>query len=127
MTIYQMTAGTWGNITSSTVTGAAGDLLCMEASGSTLTCFQNGVNVLSTTDSSYTTGQPGLVLNNAVGSIADNWSGGNLHPLAQLDTEQDWTKTQHFMPGVGFGTETINASPRSGQDALLPGPLTSTW
>ena len=33
----------------------------------------------------------------------DNWSGGNLHPIAQLDTEQDWTQPQHFVAPVTIG------------------------
>src|SRR5258707_10483529 len=63
------------------------------------------------------------------GSVATekNWSGGNLHPLAQLDTEQDWTKPQHYTQGVVFGTETFTASPRAEQNIFLPGALTSTW
>jgi hypothetical protein len=50
-----------------------------------------------------------------------------LHPLAQLDTEQDWTKTQHFTQGVAFGTEIFTASPRAEQNLFLPGALTSPW
>jgi hypothetical protein len=50
-----------------------------------------------------------------------------LHPLGHLDTEQDWTKTQHFTQGAAFGTETFTASPRGEQNVFLPGALTSTW
>jgi hypothetical protein len=56
-----------------------------------------------------------------------NWSGGNLHPLAHLDAEQDWTKTQHFLQGVAFGSESFTASPRGEQNVFLPGALTATW
>ena len=63
------------------------------------------------------------------GSVATekNWSGGNLHPLGQLDVEQDWTKTQHFTQGVAFGTESFTASPRAEQNVFLPGALTTAW
>jgi hypothetical protein len=57
----------------------------------------------------------------------DNWSGGNLHPIAQFDAEQDWTKTQHFGQGVAIASESLSASPRAEQNIFLPGALTSTW
>jgi hypothetical protein len=57
----------------------------------------------------------------------DNWSGGNLHPIGQLDVEQDWGKTQHFAQGVTFGAEAVSASPRAEQNIFLPGALTTTW
>src|SRR5207249_2302202 len=71
-------------------------------------------------------GSPGLLISGNV-ATEKNWSGGNLHPLAQLDTEQDWTRTQHFTQGVAFGTETFTTSPRAEQNIFLPGALTSTW
>ncbi len=115
------------NLTSASSSGAVGDLLRLEvAPGGALTCLKNGAVALTATDTQITTGSPGLLIS---GSIATekNWSGGNLHPLAQLDTEQDWTKTQHFTQGVAFGLETFTASPRSEQNVFLPGALTSTW
>jgi len=115
------------NLTSASSSGVVGDLLRLEAApGGTLTCFKNGAVALTATDTQITSGSPGLLIS---GSIATekNWSGGNLHPLAQLDTEQDWTKTQHFTQGVAFGLETFTASPRSEQNVFLPGALTSVW
>jgi hypothetical protein len=91
-----------------------------------LTCYKNGVSTLTTTDATYTSGQPGLFLFGTV-STSKNWSGGNLHPLAQLDVEQDWSKTQHFTQGVALSGETLTASPRGEQNVFLPGALTSTW
>src|SRR5216684_38561 len=115
------------NLNSASSSGAVGDLLRLEAApGGALTCFKNGAVALTATDTQITSGSPGLLIS---GSIATekNWSGGNLHPLAQLDTEQDWTKTQHFTQGVAFGLETFTASPRSEQNVFLPDALTSTW
>src|SRR5216684_2983467 len=115
------------NLTSASSSGAVGDLLRLEvAPGGALTCFKNGAVALTATDTQITTGSPGLLIS---GSIATekNWSGGNSHPLAQLDTEQDWTKPQHFTQGAAFGLETFTASPRSEQNVFLPGALTSTW
>jgi hypothetical protein len=115
------------NLTSAASSGAVGDLLRLEvAPGGSLTCFKNGAVALTATDTQVTSGSPGLLISGSV-ATEKNWSGGNLHPLAQLDTEQDWTKTQHFTQGVAFGTETFTASPRAEQSVFLPGALTSTW
>jgi hypothetical protein len=115
------------NLTSSASTGAVGDILRLEGGpGGALTCFKNGVSTLTATDTQITAGSPGLLISGSV-ATEKNWSGGNLHPLGQLDTEQDWIKPQHFTQGVAFGTETFTASPRSEQNVFLPGALTSTW
>ena len=115
------------NLTSTASTGAVGDILRLEvAPAGTLNCFKNGVSTLTATDTQIASGSPGLLISGNV-ATEKNWSGGNLHPLAQLDTEQDWTRTQHFTQGVAFGTETFTASPRAEQNIFLPGALTSTW
>jgi hypothetical protein len=115
------------NLTSAASTGAAGDLLRLEvAPGGALTCYKNGGVALAFTDTQITSGTPGLSISGSVATLK-NWSGGNLHPLGHLDSEQDWTKTQHYTQGVGFGAETFTASPRGEQNVFLPGALTSTW
>jgi hypothetical protein len=89
------------NLTSAATTGAVGDLLRLEVGpGGALTCFKNGAVALNFTDTQITSGSPGLLISGSVATLK-NWSGGNLHPLAQLDTEQDWTKTQHFLGNGG--------------------------
>jgi hypothetical protein len=113
-------------LTSAASTGAIGDILRLEAAGGVLTCYKNGVSTLTATDTTYTSGQPGLFLFGTT-ATSKNWSGGNLHPLAQLDVEQDWTKAQHFTQGMALGGESISASPRGVQSMFLPGALTSTW
>jgi hypothetical protein len=88
-------------LTSSSTTGAVGDVLRLEAvpgiTSTALTCYKNGVPTLTTTDSTspYVTGSPGLFLFGTV-ATESNWSGGNLHPFAQLDSEESWVKPQHF-------------------------------
>jgi hypothetical protein len=88
-------------LTSSATTGAVGDVLRLEAvpgiTSTALTCYKNGVPTLTTTDSTspYVTGSPGLFLFGTV-ATESNWSGGNLHPFAQLDSEESWVKPQHF-------------------------------
>jgi hypothetical protein len=91
------------NLTSTASSGAVGDVLRLEvAPGGVLTCFKNGVSSLTATDTQITSGSPGLLISGSV-ATEKNWSGGNLHPLGQLDTEQDWTRAQHFAQGVTVG------------------------
>jgi hypothetical protein len=114
-------------LSSAASTGAPGDILRLEAAPSgALTCYKNGVSTLTATDTTYTSGQPALFLYGTT-ATSKNWSGGNLHPLAQLDVEQDWNKAQHFTQGVALNGETLSASPRVEQNVFLPGALTSTW
>jgi hypothetical protein len=129
--LLQKISGTTNTmLTSAATTGAPGDILRLEAApGGALTCYKNGVSTLTATDTSYSSGSPGLFLFGTV-ATSKNWSGGNLHPLAQLDSEQDWTKTQHFAQGIGLGgiaSESFNNNPRAEQNVFLPGALTSTW
>jgi hypothetical protein len=114
-------------LTSAATTGAPGDILRMETDGlGHLTCYKNGSVVLTATDTTYTSGAPGLFLFGTV-ATAKNWSGGNLHPLVQPDVEMDFTKVQHLNAGIAMGGETFTASPRGEQNVFLPGALTSTW
>jgi hypothetical protein len=92
------------NLTSAASTGTVGDLLRLEvAPGGVLTCYKNGAVALTTTDAQITSGAPGLVISGNVATLK-TWSGGNLHPLAHLDAEQDWTKTQHWLANGGACT-----------------------
>ena len=94
----QKIAGSGSNttLTNTTVTGSVGDVLRLENDGSGhLTCYQNAVSKLTATDTSFTGGQPGLLQSGNVATMA-NWSGGNLHPISQLDIEADYTKGQHL-------------------------------
>jgi hypothetical protein len=94
--------------------------------GGALTCYRNGVSLLTANDTTYATGAPGLDMYDNV-ATSKNWSGGNLHALGQLDIEADYTKVQHLNAGVAIGLETFTASPRGEQNVFLPGALTSTW
>jgi hypothetical protein len=125
--IQKISGSTNTTLTSAATAGAIGDILRLEAApGGALTCYKNGVSALITSDTTYTTGQPGLFLFGTT-ATSRNWSGGNLHPLAHLDVEQDWAKTQHFTQGMALNGETLSSSPRSEQNVFLPGALTSTW
>src|SRR5258708_19087359 len=126
MFMQRVVNGGTTNLPSTASTGAVGDLLRLEvAPGGSLTCFKNGVSALTATDTQITSGSPGLLISGNV-ATEKNWSGGNLHPLAQLDTEHDWTRAQHFTQGVAFGTEFFTASPRAQQNIFLPAALPST-
>ena len=124
--IQKEVTGSFTNITSAVSTGAIGDILRIEAQGNNLTCYKNGAVILTTTDSSLPSGAPGMQLSGNVATL-DNWTGGNLHPLSQLDVEADYTRVQHLNAGVGIGAETFTASPRAEQNVFLPGALTATW
>jgi hypothetical protein len=100
LAIQKNSAGTITNLQLGTITGVPGDILrveVVEPSG-TITCYRNGAVALTATDTTFSSGSPGLVM---VGNVArsKNWTGGNLHPIAQEDTEQEWTKPQHFLGG----------------------------
>jgi hypothetical protein len=126
--LQKYNGGTGTNLTSAAITGAPGDVLRLEITepGGALTCYRNGVVALTASDTTFTSGSPGLDMFDNV-ATSKNWSGGNLHPLSQLDIEADYTKVQHLNAGVGIGAETFTASPRGEQDVFLPGALTSTW
>jgi hypothetical protein len=128
--LQKMTAFSGANLTSSSTAGAVGDILRLEVTAAgVLTCSRNAngtITSITATDTTFTSGSPGM---EHFGSVAtmDNWSGGNLHPIAQFDAEQDWTKLQHFGQGVAIASEPLSASPRAEQNIFLPGALTSTW
>jgi hypothetical protein len=126
--LQRYSGGTGTNLSNTAITGASGDVIRLEVTepGGALTCYRNGVSVLTATDTTFTSGAPGLDMFDNV-ATSKNWSGGNLHPLGQLDIEADYTKVQHLNAGVGLGTETFTASPRAEQNVFLPGALTSAW
>jgi len=102
--IFKITAGVLSSLVQpGGGTNTIGDVLRCEVAGTTITFKQNGAVFTSVSDSSYASGSPGIGLNFTTSAILDNWSGGNLHPLAQLDTEQDWTPPQHFLAPVTIG------------------------
>ena len=67
----------WTQLGSSYSSGplTAGTQLEVAAVGSTISFWQNGVKRISVTDSSFTGGAPGIMINGS--GTADNWSGGN--------------------------------------------------
>jgi len=107
--IYKLTTGNIGSaLATSSPTTSAFDTIRLEVSGTTLTCRMNGPNgsaTISTTDSSYANGSPGInSFFTGSGSFIDNWNGGNLNSIPRLNSEQDWSQPQHFTQPVTIGT-----------------------
>jgi hypothetical protein len=102
MTIQKNVNGSLTSLVNTGITPANGDLVRAEVAGTTITCRQNGAVINSTSDSSLASGSPGMDVQSTAATF-DNWSGGNLHPIAQLDTEQDWTQPQHFISPITLG------------------------
>ncbi len=57
--------------------GAANDVIRIEANGSTITAYVNGVVALTATDATYASGSVGLWCFNTTSRL-DDWSGGDL-------------------------------------------------
>jgi hypothetical protein len=79
VSIWRMdSASSWTQLKASAkLTVAATDVWQLQAVGSTLAGYQNGKQVVTTTDTSYTTGSPGIWLYYAANQIT-NWSGGDV-------------------------------------------------
>ena len=73
-----------------------GDIIKLSVIGSVLTASYNGVDVITYTDTSITSGQPGImVFGNS--AQADNWSGGNGNGVVQV-----------FAPSTSGGVDTYS-------------------
>jgi hypothetical protein len=94
MTLGKYVDGTQTTIsTSSTITIADNDIIRLEAKGSALTVYINGISVLTGTDSSLGAGYPGFMMkqNSADPSNPnlDDWEGGSLNPrLSPYEAEE---------------------------------------
>jgi hypothetical protein len=93
--LQKYTRGVSSNLTTASYTPVAGDTWRLEVFGTTFTCYRNGAVILTANNSSFATGQPGINTFDT-SATADNWSGGNVHAIPRVDSEQDWTKNQHF-------------------------------
>ena len=79
VSIWRMdSSSSWTELKASAKLTVAGtDVWQLQAVGSTLTGYQNGKQVVTTTDSNYTTGAPGIWMYYATNQIT-NWSGGDV-------------------------------------------------
>ena len=78
LNIYSVTAGSYSSIgLAGSVTIANGDVLRLEASGTTIRALLNGVERLSATNSDRASGRPGFEIFNTTVAL-DDWGGGEL-------------------------------------------------
>ena len=83
VSIWRMDSPTrWTELKASArLTIAPTDVWQLQAVGSTLTGYQNGEQVVTTTDTHYNTGAPGIWLYNAANQIT-NWFGGDVAAMS---------------------------------------------
>lgn len=73
-------SGTGTTLSTGTATFTVGDVIRLSVQGTTLTVYKNGTSILTATDSTYTSGFPGLAsfaLTNSV-YFSGPWNGGSL-------------------------------------------------
>lgn len=77
--LVKVVNGTATELDSRTSAWANGDTISLEASGTTISAYKNDTLMFSVTDTSLTTGKPGLMAAGS-GSVptADNWEGGDV-------------------------------------------------
>lgn len=124
--VFKSVAGVWTQLGSSIPSSAT--LMRLEANGSTISAIGDGITILSVTDTSITSGYPGLAQwsNTASsGNIWDNWQAGDLSgdaaptitPLGGTTSPE--TLTTAFV--VGFrGISTTDAFTPDGTDSFAP-------
>lgn len=80
-TIQSFVAGTVTNLTSGTGTFVASDTLLLQAVGTTISAYHNGVLLGSVTNSAIASGNAGIYIStdgsNLADAVADNFVGGN--------------------------------------------------
>lgn len=80
----------WTALADYSDTYADGDTVRLEAAGSTLRVYMNGTLVITHTDATYSTGNPGAIFSNALGSTnLDNIELGNLPGEISVDDDSD--------------------------------------
>lgn len=88
--------------TTSVVTN--GDTVELEAEGTAIRMYLNGVEKLSATDGDIASGQPGVLClsNSGSGNYGDNWEGGNMTPTeADAGRVANYSiRPRAFAPGV---------------------------
>lgn len=82
ITLYRAVSGSWTSLGSYSGTVSGGDVVLLEASGSSLTVKQNGTTRITATDSSISSGAAGIYLWRAAGEPAnthgiDAWEAGD--------------------------------------------------
>jgi hypothetical protein len=130
LTIAKFISGSFTSLATQSTTINSGDTISFNITGTSLNCYVNGAPVAAATDSSISSGFPGLggfQLYNANGANLQ-WKNWMASPgYVSLQRPQTWSQLQTFTPGIALGSETISASPRGFLNAFRSGALTSTW
>jgi hypothetical protein len=77
MMISRADSGSYSTLASASQVIANGDVIKLEAVGSTLNLYLNGVLKVTTTDTDFATGRPGFEIYNTDVAL-DDWGGGEL-------------------------------------------------
>ena len=128
--IGKFVAGTFTALASQAATINNGDVISFNITGSSLNCYLNGVPIVAATDSSITSGFPGLGAFQTYNANGANlqWKNWMASPgYVSLQRPQTWSQLQTFSPGIAIGSETVSASPRGPFNVFFPGALTATW
>lgn len=105
--IFKRVGGTSTQLTSLSTTTNNGSIVKLSAIGNVISIYVNGVLALSTTDSSISSGYPGLgfATSDSSGIIIDNWVGGNENVTTYDFNETNGTTIQTINPAfIVYGT-----------------------
>jgi hypothetical protein len=130
LSIGKFVSGSFTGLASQSTTIRSGDIISFNVTGTSLNCYVNGVPIVAATDSSITSGFPGLGAFQTYNANSANlqWKNWMASPgYVSLRRPQTWSQVQTFSPGIAIGTEQVSASPRGPFNAFFPGALTSTW
>lgn len=91
--------GGYTTLAQGSVTISAGDIVRLEASGTTLTAKKNGSTVTTITDSTFSSGAPGVAgfsfTTSGTYTLLDDWVGNDLNAAAPQYWQYDWPHQLH--------------------------------
>lgn len=105
-TLRKRVAGTFTNLATNATNCAANDVIELRAIGTSYFAYRNGVLSMTATDSSVTSGYPGMVSAASTDTLT-NWSGGNV-PLS------DSARSLASLPGIFAAYYTLSNCANSG-------------
>lgn len=130
VSINKFVSGTFTSLASQATTVNNGDLISFNVSGTSLNCYVNGAPIVAASDSSISSGFPGLGAFQSYNANGANlqWKNWMASPgYVSLQRPQTWSQIQTFTPGIVLGSDQVSNGPRALFNTFLPGALTSTW
>ena len=134
--LIKVVGGVSTALASATRTMALGDQIRMEIIGSTLNGYVNGVLVLTATDTSFSSGSPGIggfVASNPTAFITA-WEGGDIVPFAQTIQRDTFTRGNSGTLGANWtalcdatDTQVLGITSNAAQPQVVGGRATSYW